>query len=243
MAFLNTSNLPPNGYFVFIAETNFTTRKHTGLEDTVNEVKRHREANPRFGWATDKECIRRWVLDYTEARLRAMPGQAGMKWLVPDSAPPPGGFTFPRRQQQPAREEVVRSAVVPNKPLEQAKNIFAGIGLWLEWFGKSPVKPELAAHRASVCARCPLNEPSGNLAQRFSEATAKELLSIFSSLQHQKLQTPHDDKLGVCSACDCPMKAKVWSPIKIIMKHLREESFEKLHADCWILPEALKLSD
>lgn len=233
---LSLNNLPPEGFYAYVAETGFTSRKYVGLEDAVNEIQKHRQANPRFAWATDKASIRAWILNYTEARLRAMPGGAGMQWLVADSPPPDQSFIPPRRQQQPARAEVNLAAGVA-KPVEQIKNTLAGIGLWLSWFGDAPVKPELAAARASTCARCPLNEREGNPLQRFNEAAAKEIMAIFGSLKHAKLSTPHDDMLGVCSGCQCPMKAKVFVPLPLVLKHMRPEAHAALHSDCWILAE------
>ena len=239
MALKNTHDLPPNGFQCFIPETGYSTRPYTGLEDTVTEVQRHREANSRHGWPTDKASIRAWVLASVEGRLRAMPKGVGMQWLVADSAAPPAGFTFPRRRQQPARATVELNAVgaVEPKPVEQIKNTLAGIGLWMEFFGSGPVAPELAAHRAATCARCKLNNTSGNWLQQFTESTAKEITAIFTSLKHAKLSTPHDEHLGSCIACSCPNKSNVWTPIDLKLKRLRPEAKSALDPSCWVLAE------
>lgn len=245
MSFINTNNLPPNGYSVRVAETGWVSPLYTGLEDTVREVRKHREANPRFGWPTDEASIRAWVLNSVEGRLRAMPGGAGMQWLVADSPPPDPSFSLPSRQRQSARAELRLAAAVaePKGVGEQIRDTVAGIGLWLDWFGDSPVAGELATARAAVCVRCPLNERNGNPLQRFNEAAAKEISAIFGSLKHAKLSTPHDEALGVCSACECPMKAKVFAPLPLIVKRLRPEARERLAPECWILSESAAKSD
>lgn len=234
MAFVNVQNIPPSGYQVFVPETGFSTRPYTGLEDTVNELVFHRQANSRFGWPTDKDSIRAWVLSSVEARLRAMPGGAGMGWLVPDSPPPDQSFFLPRRQQQPSRAVVERNAVAV---VEQVKNTLAGIGLWMDFFGSGPVAPELAAHRAATCARCPQNKTDGNWLSQFNEAAAKEITAIFGSLKHAKLSTPHDEMLGFCAACSCPNRSNVWTPIDLKLKRLRPEAKAQLDPSCWVLAE------
>jgi hypothetical protein len=237
MAFLNTNNLPPLGYSVFVAETGFQTTKYTGLEATVKELQAHRKANPRFGWATDGASVQAWVLAYTEARLRQTPG--GEAYLVGPTESPPANFSFPRRlpHQRPGVLNVAGGSVV-----EKIKNTVAGIGLWFDFFGDGPVKPELAAARAATCVRCPLNNREGNFLQRFNEASAKEITAIFGSLKHLNLSTPHDDMLGVCDACDCPNKSNVFTPLEIKLKHLRPEARAKLDPGCWVLSEERVLS-
>jgi hypothetical protein len=231
MPFINTNNLPPYGYQVYVAETNWKSTAYTGLEATVTEVQRHRQANSRFGWPTDKASIEQWVLQFTEARLRSMPGSEAWLSAGPSESPP---SSFPPRRSP--RQRSPASNVVG--AVEQVKNTIAGIGLWLEFFGSDgPVKQEQANHRASICARCVKNNREGNPLQRFNEASAKEITAIFGSLKQLKLHTPHDDILGVCDACNCPNKSNVWVPLAIKQKHLREEARAQLDPSCWVLEE------
>ena len=51
------------------------------------------------------------------------------------------------------------------------------------------------------------------------------------------LTTPHDSKLGVCKACDCPMRLKVFVPLDKIVGHMLPEAKAALDPTCWILDE------
>ena len=60
-------------------------------------------------------------------------------------------------------------------------------------------------------------------------------MGLMEILKDQKLQTSLDPYLGICEACECPMRAKVWSPVDVILKHIQPEEVEKLDPGCWIL--------
>jgi hypothetical protein len=109
----------------------------------------------------------------------------------------------------------------------------------MDWFGEGkPVESTVAERRAAVCADCPMNDRKAkNILESFTVAAAKEIMAIFSALNDLNLHTSQDNKLKVCQACDCPLKAKVWAPLHIIKKHLSEERFDRLHASCWIRHE------
>lgn len=231
---LSVSNLPPLGFQVRIPETGFETTKYTGLEDTVNEVLKHRIANPRFGWATDKASIRAWVLNSVEARLRAMPGGAGMGWLVPDSPPPDPSFSLPRRQRQPARAEVDLSAAAG---VVEPKRVMPGIGTLLSWLGSGlkPVDQATANSRAKICANCVNNVELDGLKKAIG--TAGDILhSIAEIRNHMKLATPHDGQLRQCSACWCVLSFKVWAPAGHIREGTTPEMKNLLSSECWIRP-------
>lgn len=232
MSFVNLNNLPPAGYQVRIPETGHVTRAHTGLEDTVNEVRKHRQANPRFGWSLDKAAIRAWVLNSVEARLRAMPGGAGLGWLVPDSPPPDASFTPPRRPQQPARAELNLAAVAA-----EPKRIMPGISTLLSWLGSGlkPVDQSTADARAAICVNCKNNVEMEGLKKAIG--TAGEILhSIAEIRNHMKLATPHDAKLHQCSACWCVLDAKVHVPAAHIKSGMTPEIKAALSQECWIRP-------
>jgi hypothetical protein len=72
----------------------------------------------------------------------------------------------------------------------------------------------------------------------FYTRSASELLRMqMQTAQELDLTTPYDSKLGVCAACDCPMRLKVWTPLKLILEHLLPEAKAALDPKCWILDE------
>ena len=227
MAFLNTNNLPPLGYSVFVAETGFQTTKYTGLEATVKELQAHRKANPRFGWPTDTASVEQYVLQYTETRLRSTPG--GESYLAGPAESPPASFNFPRRQPH-QRPGVQSAAAAPAKPM-------AGVGTIISWLGDGlrPVDQATADNRASICARCENNVRMEGFEKAIG--TVGDILhSIMEAKNHMKLATPHDSLLHQCSACLCVLQTKVWAPAEHIKKGMTPEVEAKLTVQCWIRP-------
>ena len=219
----NRNNLPPGGYVFYQPETGWSPNPWVSFDDQVKAIVEHRQANPRFNLSTNSSEVAQQLDDYTTLRLEKIPG--GNNWLVPNaSAPPPESF----QRHLPHRPAVGAAGVA-----DYAKDVVAGIGLWTEWFGSKPVDKKTAEKRAAICVDCPKNV-RGNWMQKFSEAAGTELLSIMGSMKKQKMQTKHDDSLGVCGVCNCPMKAKVWSPMDLIQKHMRDEHRPELWEKCWI---------
>lgn len=228
VGFINTNNLPPLGYSVFVAETGFQTTKYTGLEATVKELQAHRAANPRFNWPTDAASVEQYVLQYTEARLRSMPG--GEQWLVGPTESPPANFSFLPRQPRP-RVEVRNAAAPPAKPM-------AGVGTIVSWLGDGlrPVDQATADHRASICARCENNMRMEGFEKAIG--TVGDILhSIMEAKNHMKLATPHDSLLHQCNVCLCVLATKVWSPIEHVKAGTRKDVLDRLANPCWIRDE------
>lgn len=124
----------------------------------------------------------------------------------------------------------------------QLKNTKAGIGLYVDWFGHGgmPVSQEEATRRAGICLGCP-KLVEGNFMQRWNRAVAYEIMTILGAIKDLSLSTVHDhqlDKRGICDVCDCPMRAKIWSPLDVIKRHIRMEALQKLWPQCWIIDHA-----
>ena len=92
---------------------------------------------------------------------------------------------------------------------------------------------EIAEHRASVCAECPLNE-SPNLFEKLVGESVKVVRSAFEKKHEMKLRTSIDRRLKICSACGCETKLKIWQPIELIEQQMTEEERKALDKDCWI---------
>lgn len=223
MALKSLNDLPPWGFFCFCPETNFETPKHIGLEDAARALQQHRVANPRFGWATDIDSCRQHIIEYTEARLRSMPG--GEQWLTAGAPQgPPVDFTS-RRRSAPR--------VVEGKPgmIQQA---VAGIGLVADFLGPrlAPVEHELAEARAAVCVTCPNNQPSA-----MAELAGEGLKLLMEARSQMKLHTSHDEKLHACTACRCNLRLKPHVELDYVLQRLTPDQRARLVPNCWILVE------
>ena len=113
-------------------------------------------------------------------------------------------------------------------------NLIVGAATLKEWFDEDykGVPPGIAEHRASICAVCPLNRD-----EKWSERFAgyfETLLAIRRIMKERGMVTVHDHKLGVCDACQCPMKIKIWTPLHIINNHIPAQTRDKLHEKCWM---------
>lgn len=220
---------PPGGWAFLQPETGWRAPSGLSFDQVVNAIIDHRQRNPRFKLATDKATVANELDNYTCAILKN-----NSHWCATESI---ANFSKPlpvKRHQAGAKGSVAGAS----KFLENAK---AGIKLWMEWFGDGKlVDKEVATKRAGVCVTCPKNPPS-NLIDKFTSIVVNQVKSIFESLNDLNMKTDLDDKLNVCVACDCPLRAKVWTPLSIITRHLAQSAMESLNTEsprCWILTES-----
>lgn len=122
--------------------------------------------------------------------------------------------------------------------VEKLKNSAAGLRVMREWWGDGglPVEQEKAESRAAICETCPNNIKTGWWGKLTKPIASKikEHMQVKSKLE---ISVPSEDKLGICSACDCPLVLKVHSPIAYIAENTTPEVLEKLAPQCWILAE------
>ena len=64
--------------------------------------------------------------------------------------------------------------------------------------------------------------------------TARLVQAALALKHNMKLELDEDPKLGICEACGCDLRLKVWVPGEVVMKDGRPDYFEKLHPLCWI---------
>lgn len=201
-----------------LPEANWKAPPFASFVQIVNQVQRIVAANPALaqskGWPTARPDIENWV-DEFNATICQMNGwtnyitDGGSVWSPPKTV-----------------------------PLSAVKNVAAGAKTLASWIGSgaNPVTREMAERRASVCVKCPLNEP-GDLSNFFTRATSELIRMQIQTAQDLDLTTPHDSKLGVCSACDCPMRLKIFVPLDKILDHMLPEAKSALDSKCWITAE------
>lgn len=105
----------------------------------------------------------------------------------------------------------------------------------LDWLGSGgkPAEQSLADSRAAICSTCPRND-GGDFTAFFTKPIADKIRTQLEIRGDLQLRTPHDETLTVCSACDCPLKLKVWVPMEHILAHTSEDTKTKLDPRCWI---------
>lgn len=208
----------PNGLKFALPELGYQSAPFTSFDTIVNQVDNIVRANPGRAqaarWPTSRNEIAEWVDDFN-ARLCHANGWNDYITGTEDSppkfnGPPPGRFHALAVGAQ-ANAEFILS-------------------------GNKPVNEEAATARAAVCVKCPLNTP-GDFSNFFERATAEMLRQSIGAMHELKLQTPHDSQLGVCEACWCPLRLKIWFPLEYISKHLNPETKAALHPSCWVTAE------
>ena len=118
------------------------------------------------------------------------------------------------------------------------RRVADGASLLNAWLGEGapPVSAFLAENRAAVCTTCEYNKP-GRWWNKALGATAKVVRATINLKREAKLETPLDDQLGNCTACDCCLVLKVWVPIDTIKEHMNAKTKRRLPPWCWVLIE------
>jgi hypothetical protein len=223
------SVLPPGGLRYYCPQTNWFPTPHASFEDTVAQIIAHRKANPhlaqRHSWATDRDSV---ALELDNHNTKICLEMNWRQYVAHDNPPEgptaihPGGFT----------DKQISGS------LSAVKRLAAGAALLMDWeeSGLPPVDRELAQKRAVTCVTCPLNSKD-ELSSWFTFPVASAIKSRLSRLHALNLTTLYDEKLNVCSACLCPLRLKIWTPVELIAKRLKPEVMAGLHPQCWIPPE------
>lgn len=185
-----------------------------------------RNANPflveRHGWRVDQAGIEHDVEQYQVARMRA----GGWTDFIVEDSPAPAPAYYPPPAQKKSAAGV----------LSGVRRVAAGVAVLVDWLGSGakPVDQAIAESRAAICADCPKND-GGDFTAYFTKPIADKIRTQLEIRGDLQLRTPSDERLTVCSACDCPLKLKVWTPLEHILKHTSEDTKTKLDPRCWIL--------
>lgn len=226
MAHLKSRTEHPPYSFRFLQPEAGQTQEFVGsFNHVVEQVMILRQANQflaeRHGWRMDREGVEHEVDQYNTARCIA----GG--WLnfvmMDDFTPPAPLYVMPEKKTRQSRNVAV------------VRNVASGVGVLIDWLGSGgkPVEQSLADSRAAICATCPKNN-GGDWISYFTKPIADRIRTQLEIRGDLQLRTPNDEKLTVCSACDCPLKLKVWVPMDHILSHTSEDTKTKLDPRCWI---------
>ncbi len=203
----------------------------SSLDSLADQVIAVRQANPaltqKHGWSLDKNAVLN-ELDHFNANICVAQGWDNYV-IGSEGAPLP-------KVRPPSNQEIQQLSAVAAK----TRLIWAGVktlGSWLA-SGEPGVSSELAEHRASVCVACPKND-QGGFDSWFTKPAAAAIEKQLERRQEMGLSTTQDAKLQVCSACLCPLKLKVHTPMKFIKPQLKDETIDKLREapSCWLIAE------
>lgn len=226
---LRDGPFPNGGWRFYSAQTKWSIPHPLGVtfQGAVDLIVQHRLKNQsitrKHGLSTN------WseVADELEAFTRQRLG------LMEDSPPK-------HLPHQPVEPEAAAGGVEGflKSAGRRGKAVLTGIKVYIDTFGESgrPVDLKEAERRASICATCPKNE-KGDWKSFFTEEAAAGIMGVYAILRDLDLKTSHDEGLGICSACLCPMRQKVHVKLEHILRRTNEETIARLKEAprCWIV--------
>lgn len=119
--------------------------------------------------------------------------------------------------------------------------ILQGTTTLVSWWltGRQKVEPAEAERRASICSKCVFNQPIVGCSACNSNALQGLVNQVVGS--HP---TTVDATLNACQICGCSLRAKVWLPLDLLVKHMPEAQraqFPPAHNSfpgCWLRAES-----
>lgn len=224
----------PGGWQFYQPETDWHAPHPMGttFKQQVENIHKHRLANPRFSFSTDPVKIAQELEEYTLARWRKTYSAHGMQKFLenPDDSLKKKHSEWLTTSKQPPSllGKVAARAGIDTAVLE-------------DWFGAGgkAVGIEVSTHRALVCKDCPGNRKTG-WRDMLTIAGAKMLRSYFAVKNDMMLSTAIDKDLGLCKACGCVLELKIWTPLPYVLENLTDDQRAKLkeiNPKCWILTE------
>ena len=126
--------------------------------------------------------------------------------------------------------------------LDEILNDARGVEIISDWLGAGgvPVEQHTAEYRAFTCELCSENRP-GNWWDQVKNSIATWIGWTIEVKNRMKLEVPNENKLGICRACGCCNRLKIWTPIEHIKTHTSFEVSRRFPGNCWIISELSEL--
>jgi len=120
----------------------------------------------------------------------------------------------------------------------KSANLAGGVRTLVEWLGTGAeaVAIPIAQARANVCLDCDRNK----LGHRWLKLTSDIVRAVAEQMhvkEERKLRVENEDKLGVCSECDCVIPLKIWLKRDILAERTSQEVLNALPEWCWLKTE------
>lgn len=236
ISLLRNRSQPPGGwsYWCPVGEMDFPGGFSFDVQ--VDKIRSYRAANPNLNLPSDLGSCRNELLRFTYARLRRQYGaEEALRWFsVTDTDDAEINELLKKKPSNLPSEPPISEAAKPAGVIETAVKITAGVNTLADWVGHgaSPVSPELAFSRASVCGGCTYNK-EGNWLARLAGAVGGYIKEQIALKQAMNLSTPNDDLLTTCQICQCHLPLMVWTPIATLAERTTAEQLAKYPAYCW----------
>jgi hypothetical protein len=220
----------PFGLKYYEPAARFSTTQGS-FNNIVDQVVAMRKANPalcaKHGWSTDWNSTAEDVDAFNAAICERM------GWLEFISQPAAGPPPAPKlKALSPLAEKQLSAAA------SKVKKVWQGVKTLNDWIeSKTPAVPaELSQKRAETCVACPLNG-KGGLEEWFTKPAAAAIKVQLGKVADRKLSTTLDEQLNVCTACSCPLRLKVHTPLEFITSNMGDDTRRSLDPKCWITSE------
>lgn len=200
------------------------------FDQVVDAIVAHREANPRFNLATERDVVEIELEVFTIRRLAGVRGAREYLSAQSPEAPPPK--TLPLHVAAAA-------AGIVGGVAKTVSSYTTGVQVLLDWLGAGaqPVPAALSEARAKKCIGCPKHRKQHW--HEWAAITVAETLKAQLGIKNDsEFKTSVDDKLMTCGACLCWMPLKVHVPLNHILDHVPDEP-PSYDVNCWILRENL----
>ena len=216
---------PPGGFEFFQTETGWHAPGGLTFEQVVDAIIKHRAANPRFaaGWSLDRTDVGNELDTYTCVRIAQnanyCKGADGSPFVQDTSGNP---------------RPIVSPESLSGRVAAAASKLAAGVATIGAWRGAGGevVPQEEAERRAAICAACFLNDNEHGIGYFFVSSVAASIQHEIERKNDIKLRTARDSELGVCKACFCCLRLKVFTPMEYITRHMSKSV--TLPPRCWI---------
>jgi len=217
----------PGEFQMIHPEVGQKTPWHGSFSEIVKLEADFRAKNPALvtknNWSLDLEDVANAVDEYNAQRMIAG-GFFGFVDLEGETPSAPKAHRPVRGGSLAKRVEGVKSAMA------MFRDIFGPDG--------KAVSKEVAEIRATSCVKCPLNQ-KGTLGEFFKTPIANSITGLFGLMRDKSFTTSRDDELGICEACGCVNRAKIFATGEVLSKNMAAEEIARLHPDCWI-PDAIR---
>jgi hypothetical protein len=212
----NRNKCPINGFQLFQPELG-KHYKTWSFKDLCDQMIADRLINPRFNLPTDRAAVESEADLVNAMRMASITG--GEEYITGTTAEAP-------KPAPPLQDRLAR--------------LVAGADAQLKWIvsKEEAVPREQSTARAAVCVNCQFNDTKGDLLSYFTRPISAMILKGLELVRAWNLETPHDSRIGVCTACDCPLKLKVHIPHARIWSDMDAATKAGLPAWCWILKES-----
>lgn len=215
----------PNGFKFKLVEAKWESVPWSSFDTIVDAAFTVGRANPylakKLNWPTTREG---WAdrIDLYNAKLCESHGWRN--FIVDDG----GGVAGPKetRLSQSVRHVAAGAATVKEM-----------------WGAEGPTTREQANARAKICCegapgnkRCPFND-TGDWTRFFTVPASNFIRTGLGIMKDMDLTTDYDPGLNICTACDCPLKLKVFTKLEHIRKHMPADVPPKLPEWCWLKKE------